>query len=363
MKNLCSIWHPLFFVDYEDPDDMKNIDNARRNWNGEDFIWIMPELQQKITWHDMTYYPPCQLPISHLAIPGENLNVIEVIRVDEDKNFYSPSLYFPPTSSSLPEGWTKIPDKLSILWCNTEPVFHQQIGQDLIFKYPFPKFYKNKDNIDELDYKEKIFNLYSLSLECINKSNKDFYVDPKYHKERNIYYCIHDWPSPFNFLLPKRGWAKLLYHHASMINCRNDNQNNLNNVLELFLSKHSWRDEDSYEKLWLLPKLGNSIKDTLFNIEAKFGVISDTLLGLFDNEDYSTIFRNKVETTVLLGWYGYFWWEINNLRKKSNVLRCKRCGNLITGKRSDKEYCSLKDNEKCFRERRAEDKRRERKNK
>ena len=356
MKKLCSIWNPLFFMSAYDQNDIRDLDNAQKNWDNHDFIWFIPGFKEKIEWIDEPVILSFKLPIKHLVIHGVFPNVIQVIRIDEDSNIYAPSLYHPEIPTLLPEGWAKVPKNLFLKWCNSKPIFQNMEELNSEIKFPFPVFPITSN--ERLDYRERTFKLCPPMFDLKQISKKDFILD--FQDNKVILNQIYNWSAPFNNLLPYRGWSELLWQHTSMVNCLEENQDNCKRKINSFLSKHSWSGEDFYEKLWLLPKLRNSIKDTLFNVEGKFDLSCETLPKLLNAEEYKGIFRKKVDSTIILGWYGYFWWEIEKTMRKSNILSCKRCGNVIIGKRSDKMFCSRKENEQCYKERRAEDKSRER---
>lgn len=391
-KEPIQLWLPLINFNLLESSVSRDIERAQNEWNGEYRIWFIPGLKEVTRW---VHKSSNRIGFSEVAIPSENINSITVHHIDNQNHIFPP-IKIDDSSAS----WNKIPDNLFRQWLNVgEPdlvpgkkkiKINLPVIKDNNIKYkekdvsikpgPFIPVENINNNKNELKFlwppagkdndfikpispeTESLNEFGELTWENENSSNNVAILEKNDNKAINLWL---KWPQPFNQILPIASGIDLIFHRSIMKKCVEQlkiNQTKSKNIISSNSNKFTTEGWTTKQQCWIEPRYLNQPRSgILMDIEGKFDISVDSFRELYNHDKYVEIFQNKIPINRVMGWEGYFWWELDNLINKEykNVMICEKCGDIIMG-RADKKYCNKKDNPKCYRDRMAKYKRKER---
>lgn len=373
--------------------DIQRIYNA---WNGEYRVWVMPGLKEIERWH-LEVGPYI---IGELAIPGENFNVITVTDITKEGRF------FPPLPMFFSEQWEgQIPENLFLKWMNAvEPeicpgskeveMYVPRIQDGRIYRGAGnPQYIQSKITLEpgpilpisitkgRITHESKVIwpkdgpfpePLVSPDTQANEWYGKTAWEDSPVmsglndvvdQKGRRGVSIRLEWPPPFDEIIPSGGydliWQKKLLHDyvAQLAEGKEGIENTVANHTSRYMSE-GWTTE---ARLLVMPVFARGGEDEiLFIAESYYNISVKNLRDLLAHPEYHKTFNSPTPITRIWGWEGYFWWEFNRyITEGKKLVHCQRCKEVISGKKG-KMYCSQGENSECFRQRRAEDRRRQR---
>jgi hypothetical protein len=182
-------------------------------------------------------------------------------------------------------------------------------------------------------------------------------------ESKGIHICLR-WPNPLDGLLDHSAGPDVLFHQAKMSNIARRSADDLagclqeaRNMASLYVTQgEALREHVSFWPAVIAGGLDRTVKEWArqFNLPALDW--KDTL----GSDKWLTHMAERLEITRAWGPIGLFWsLLIDQFESRIPLTACKRCGQIIQGKRG-KRYCSEVDNMNCFSARRAANKRQER---
>jgi len=377
MRIPLQLWLPLLSFDFLGGPSFRDLQRAQEEWKGEHRIWLLPEAPAVIRW-------ACQIgPYSfhEMAVQSETFNVLSVIHVDDEGNC------FPSAGDLLLESWEgRLPADLLMQWLNQK-----------FFITPGKK--KIKINVPDISgrkvkYKQRTIKLSpgpSLRISQLTDDGKFkmAWPDGKSELARSVnpeeeirdYRGLPEWEatsegdfplaidaegmrslsvwligsSPFDKMFPSGLSLNDVHQQSAMksVAMRNDVTN-----AKRWLQQMTTVASTTLEASYLAPVVEARGSEAALCIASNklitsYGSIR-SLQDLAKHEDYPKVFLSPVKIRRCFGWLGYFWWELNQLLEKREMVTCELCGNLIFGK-IGKRFCGKAENPNCYHSRRAAD--------
>ncbi len=388
MRQPVQVWDPLF---YKSPFSEFSIDleRAYKEWQGEDTIWLMPDAKEVISWKDTID----GFIFINTIIPSDILNVFSIYHIDEGGRIYPPyndkkdanvikdGLYrkwlktyleYYPGNDFIE---VKIPviknkefghyewKKIKVAPGSIMPITDISVD-DYTFETRWPPPDKNMPNTVSPDVESQKF-YGKLKFEKLKHKIGDKYKEIDVvssekepgGKALNIWYR---WPEPFCSLFPDGGNIDLIYHHAHMrnlikqIGAGRDERERAIRKVESWVNRFVGDTESSLGKAFVLPKYIKNINGLLIEIQLRYGVDVKNKSEFFKSDEFKKLFFEKVKVKRIYSWLGYFWWEFYcDLISEKTIKFCNNCGNILSGGRRDRIYCTEKENPKCYRQRQA----------
>jgi hypothetical protein len=111
---------------------------------------------------------------------------------------------------------------------------------------------------------------------------------------------------------------------------------------------------------WWLPKVLHNRDGALMDLEGRFGIQADSVQQAEQQPEFQRIMSKPLNVKRIIGWPGYFWWEIyKDISTLSRVQVCPYCGKILRGGNKGRG-CRPEENPECNRQRAAERTRRKR---
>jgi hypothetical protein len=375
MKEPIQLWLPLLNFSVFNDTMMRDLQRAKLKWNGQDRIWLLPEIEETKSWQIGTFL--------ELAVPSESFNIISILNVDEEDNIYFNA------DGMLPKEWKKIPDDLLEQWLKAPlPDCITWIDS---FKIRMPFISEKTVEYEIREHYLKPASSFPMKIDGdefeinLTPKSKKNYISLEYEgKDRfqgqqgkiGDMSCTIDqegnvslntslrWIEPFQSMFFLGGNADLIQHKYKM---QNAIENNDTKTTKDWLGRFVDEGKNDLFTIWLLPKIygrddNENSEKLLLEIESKFNICCDNLDELLINPAYKKLFSQVYPIKRIFSWPGYLWWKLSTSMDQSKLKFCQRCRKLLTGKKN-KKFCSKQDNPDCYRERRTYDKEQERKRK
>lgn len=173
---------------------------------------------------------------------------------------------------------------------------------------------------------------------------------------------IIEWCGPFSELFPMLPGPDDLFAQAQMIEIAGRSNTNIEQALgDARVASADWVSEGrtTLYLAWLEPIIENEGEEAaLFAAEAEYDLIADGLEQGLTSSDWREVLGRAMPIRRAWGVTGLCWaLLLDHLESQRSYRHCERCARLIQGQRN-KRFCSEEDNQDCFRGRRAEDRRR-----
>ncbi|QTL47328.1 hypothetical protein [Priestia aryabhattai] len=395
MKKPIQLWLPLLNVSWYDPSFSRDIQWAQKEWWGEGYIWLRPDLKETKRWTESIG----PFNFHNCAFPSETFNLITVVNVTKE------GIMHPLKGNAIPNTWNgRLPKNLLEQWLNTpspslvptqtgEPSFELRVPyfqkDKMVYRNvsvllnPGPAVPVNKIDMStqtinfqwppkesRLAHVDRIVSLEAESKELFGHYSWDNSLDNEgfsnvSNKEgRKAFHGVWAWPEPFNTMFPLGGGMDLWWLKEDMkkLVSEIDNEVGAQEKIAAQASKFTCEGWTTLEKQIVKPLLlENKEEELLFHVEGSYDITAKNIEDLLNHERYEEVFCSRIPITNVLGWEGYLWWELNNLVNvsKRNIKRCVLCGQIFTGSKN-KRYCNETDNLACYRGRRSSSKRNER---
>jgi len=176
-----------------------------------------------------------------------------------------------------------------------------------------------------------------------------------------------NWPKPLTGFFPFGSTADDYREQQKMVSVARKSSIDPNEALYEARNESKLYLSDGYttrEAAWFWPTVldPNSGEEGIRCIATNFGLPSTrTLEELRGIKQFDEWLEEKIPIRRVWGTLGLFWaLLLEHLQAHQTFHGCKRCDRTIRGN-TTKQYCSAEDNPECYRERRANDRRRERK--
>ena len=381
MSQPLQIWVPQF---YRSPfsDFSLDLQRAYREWEGEEIVWLMPNLEKVVRWK--TRYN--DFITLECAVPSDRTNLLRIYHLDETRRMY------PELPGLVSRFKNTIPRSLYKLWLKDYPKFGP--GPPSI---PFPqpvikdnKFCGYKEielklapgpviPFDKIPKEGKISAKWPSQDKPMPRSvspdeeSKKYYGKLKFEKTEysdiniasvekelggKVLHTVNMWHKPFEILFPDGGNLDLMYNYACMKKLiKNDEGLNNNQILKEaqdWLGKYVTDGRTNIEKAFFLPKAIRDKDALLIDTEARYGIQIESFEDLLKSQEFRKLISEEIEIKRIYSWLGYLWWEFyQGLSQGANMKLCENCGNIISGGRIDRKYCLEKENSKCFKDRAA----------
>ena len=341
------IWSPLILNSIYDENFKIDLSNAESLYKEEDIIWLSPEVEKVARWKEDFIY--------HLMIPSKTINKITVYHVDELGHIY-PSI----------ENIKNLNTQLYLKWFKKEPEIHHK---NKPLKIAFPRTTKTEASYEYIEIKPDVAFIkgYKKNNKIVIKSgkkqNRPIIID--YEFERLDYFLqqakISDsrllWPEPFNYFFPAGGGANVLDDFYTMKNYLKLSSKHRTFIIKLVQDKiNSFisNTESSLTKSWFNPKLNFNENTLLSDVEFHLGLHFDSVGELEDSEELENKLNKKTRIKRAYSWLGYFWWEFyQDILRHTTIKFCENCGQIISGGRQDRIYCTEEENYDCWKSRAA----------
>ena len=381
------VWAPRFFTNPYG-DFWLDLERAYKEWQNEDRIWLLPDAKKVIRWKEkignFLFY--------EAVVPSKILNEITIYHIDEGGRTYPPHPSTGRLNNVIGSGLYKI-------WLEKQPLLYDSPDHAVILLPVVKngKFYRYEKKEIELEPGpiipfagidedgKTILSTWpppdsNLSATISpDMESRDYYGKLKLEKlkykkgnstkEINIVSAEKGlggkakavrlkWPEPFDKFFPDGGTWDLLYQQAFMkYLIRKIEEKEIDEVtleVKKYLNLFT-RDTKSFlERTFFLPKAIYNKEALIIESKYKYGIDVKNFDELIESIEFKSLAARKVKIKRIYSWLGYFWWELyQDISSYRNIRFCKNCGNIITGGRFDRIYCSKEENIRCFNERQA----------
>jgi hypothetical protein len=382
-----------------------------RAYRGDDRIWLLPWIERSFrskTLIDIPYnssddraagQDAAPYMFQELAIKGDRFDRIDILHIDTENRVFAPGMYFclGPGFENVrlraPYPDFRLPRALYRIWAGTNPskrILSEGHAEFIIPNYDGREIrYENWSLLQQPGPVEPI--VYPTAGTAIPETcwpppdanlpatvsreaeSIEFYGDLRVQQEGGLRIAVpareprmralhvnFQWDPPFDQFFPSGGGADLRGEQEAMkqlLAAGNLTVADIRARLEPYVSQIV----TTQAKSWFWPRLcvdGSS--STLLNLEMKHKLSYDSVRSALDDPAFRQFGAQELLVQRVVGWEGYFWRELlEDYSTGSGATHCPNCGKLLFGRRN-KIFCSEEDNPKCFRARRAANRRTER---
>ena len=338
------IWSPVIPRHiYDDVVYRRDLFRAEVSYKRENFIWLNPEAEKIGKWKEnygtVTFY--------NMIVPSDTTNVIVVYNIDELGNIFPHILGFDRIKKGLYLEWLKSELKIDP---ENEP-FEMEFRK-ISEKYAYTEKINIEPGIAYINCYSNIDNYWKANLEKIVpgkiiselKSNKDL--------------CFQIvWPEHFTHIFPTGGGIYTLYNFYLMkkyLKLSINNKDAITRAVGSLVASFVSKTKSTISRSWFIPKLYSKITDELIEVQGKFNLEFNSTKEAISSIKLGKRIREKVDIKRIYGWIGYFWWEFyQDILKHTTIKFCKNCGQIISGGRQDRIYCTKEENYDCWKSRAA----------
>jgi hypothetical protein len=388
------LWIPLLPINAYDGKWSRDLQRATREWRRESTIWFLDAgIEDTRRWKLSSDGATRSF---EMAVPSARPNVVYVVHVNPD------GFFFPPWVDSIPKTWNgRIPKGLYEDFLNSEVLFYSGI-EELTWRHPI---FKNDDVMyvsetigfepgplvpivatdDEsrtvlscwpppgsklptppISVEEESKEYYGISRPTTVQApeGQDLLASNspgQAVRGLNVTPLIDE--GPFNELFSLGLSMDTLYQIAQMkdlIGRLAANREVVIKEVEALLCNHLSDATTPFWLGWWLPKVLHNRDGALMDLEGRFGIQADSVQQAEQQPEFQRIMSKPLNVKRIIGWPGYFWWEIyKDISTLSRVQVCPYCGKILRGGNKGRG-CRPEENPECNRQRAAERTRRKR---
>lgn len=377
MSPAIQLWLPVLLMNPFKGSWARDIARAKRAWRDEQIIYMSPDYKDIYRFDVLV--KEGNFRCKAMAMPSETYNTIDVINIDREGNYYPPMLH------RIPQQWKgKIPHELFKEWLDDKlpftcspnenptvnvPVDFSDINSGkIVFKNVPVKLetclIPNKEsgeNSSEIQIKWPPENSPTKGTISFQAEMGEYCKPEEWSKDKGMLLWFK-WPEPFNKMFPISGGVDSVFHYSLMKEAVKENDEK---TISFWVDKFVSKIQVPTELAFILPKITEDYfsvyhsNEALIYLQEIFNFQISNLKEINKHEEYIKQLLRPVEVPLIFSWEGYFWWELSQKLEKTNSGICESCGKVIFGKKG-KRFCSNEENPKCYKARRARDKRRER---
>jgi hypothetical protein len=394
MRPAVQLWVPLLSGSPYVPETQRDMARAYRAWDGEDRIYLLPWIKKPFGFgYPLVSHTPGNKPTRDvgrlpyefrvLAIPSEQLEIVDIIHIDSDRHVFAPGL---PLTLFL-ENVNVAPKQMYLRWINTPephcvpspgvaefevPFFE---GGRVVFRRITPAVEPGPivpvTSVDPTGKMEVVWpppqseHLQTISPEA---ESTEFYGRLRFaDQESRVVVTENDpemraihvslkWPPPFDQCFPWGGGSDLSAELAKMRHLATKGASV--SAVRLMLQPYLSCGKTTYTKSRFWPLLSaEGESNALTGIEIDKKLSHESVRELFADPEYRRIEKEEISIERIWGWQGYFWFEfLNDLLGREVSRQCEKCGRVIGGTER-KRVCNKTDNPDCYRARRTQSRR------
>lgn len=379
------VWLPNITGTLAWPRAERDRSRAYEEWRGEDCVWLIPGLEEPFRWVEKE-------DVACLAVPAEHWERLDVCHVGKNGAVYGPGAnerfrdgridgLFDAWLNTSAAGGVKFypgPDKLTLQAPQRDG---RKVRYEVRHLHLEPGATAPSDVDEENDsggftlrWPPAGVDLPTISPEAeshelygpfdpVQDDGKPIAVR-RADKTQRALRVILEWPGPLRALFPSGSGLDDLYAYARMRSLARQSQADLDgarSAAQIDSAKYLTDGETCMGPAWLGPILAAEREEgALFALEARYGISASSIAEAEQTDEWRGIMREPVPIRRAWGAVGLFWaLMLDRLEEGRNFNVCQRCGRILQGKRG-KRFCGRADDIKCFQERRAADRRRER---
>jgi hypothetical protein len=365
------VWAPCLGMNAFDPASRRDYQRAQIEWQGEDRLWLLPDLSEPVRWVEGSG----PLSLAQLAIPAETFEVIDIVNIDRFGHSFPPLL-------QEASGPAPLPPALYQRWLTAE-VSLQPVVEALSLKVPVfegghVKYEQRRIELEPGSFipiavMDELARSVSTHWPPASSSLPRPSVSPETEGRiadevavAGSLHVIARWAAPFDRLLPLAADADFLHQRAMMralLTAARSKEGRERAVRQaaVWTGLLLGQGESTVERSLFLPSLARGVEACLMDFEGSYGVAANDLAELMASARARQILSTPVPVPRAFGWLGLFWLELlADLRTHTTLATCERCGGLIRGGHRDRLFCSRQENVDCFRSRQAGRQRRSR---
>lgn len=372
------VWVPLVGAGLGFPDVARDVQRAFLEWDHDHRVWLLPGLTRQIRWREEG--------VQLLGLPAERLECVDVYHVGENGFVSGPANFdrFPGRRvDGLLEAWLNVPGTHAVRWAAPWPIeipvpeiAGEEIGyRNVKFTVPVLPFMPEAEGglllkhpqraasavFPEAEVSEALRELHGELWTSGSEDRAIFSKDGSFIRRA----AALEATGPLKGLFVGGVTLDGLHHWVKMSGvlrqARTDPAGALHRALTL-AGPYLSTGRSTRAKTWLQPTL-SEVEDYDLAVQRA------ATLGLnsarnWEEAKSSTQWRAYMTEYIPVrrawGPIGLFWVLLLERLKSAQVVNnCIRCGRKLIGTRR-KQLCGRGDNAECYRQRRADDRRRER---
>jgi hypothetical protein len=385
------------------PDVQRDVSRAHQAWNGEDRIYLLPWIKERIEFSQSIEIASkiggdgsapgigrVLYKFRLLAIQSERFEIIDIIHIDSNNRVFAPGLQMPLIAGND----NLLPTQMYLQWINAPgpqlipspgaAEFEVPVHKNGRVRFarvrltqgpgpiaPFTKVNVKKQTVTA-SWPEPNSGLpptVSPEAESTEYYGRLRFSDQESGRvvlsetdsEMRALHINLGWHQPFDQCFRSGGGFDLWAERQRM----QDLATKVGITEAAILSRlrpYLSMGKTTYAKSRLWPRLcAEGVPNALADVDLELSVSHSRLSALFRDPEFRRIDDRELSIQRIWGWRGYFWFEFfNDLCDGGGPPRqCLRCGRIIRGT-GRKRVCNKADNSECYRARRTEGRRTER---
>ncbi len=379
------VWLPNITGTLAWPTAERDRSRAYEEWRGEDSVWLIPGLKEPFRWVE-------EEDVACLAVPAEHWEQLDVYHVGKNGAVYGPGAdesfrdgridgLFDTWLNPHTAGGVKFylgPDKLTLQAPRrdgrkvhyevhhvrlqpgaTAPIVLDEDNDTGCFTLRWPPAEVDLPTVSPEAESHELYGPF----DPVQEDGKPIAVRRADKTQRALRVSL-EWPGPLKTLFPPGSGLDDLHASARMSRLARQSQADLDGARSTARSdsaKYLTAGETCIGPAWLGPILAaEGEQGALFAMEARYGISAGSIAEAERSNEWRGIVNQPIPIRRAWGAAGLFWaLMLDRLEEGRSFNACQRCDRILQGKR-DKRFCGRADDNQCFQERRAADRRRER---
>ena len=367
------VWFPRFNGGVRSLDLQRDMHRAFRAWDGEYVVWTMPGWTNVERWIERG-------GMSVLGIPGDCFERVNIAHVGDNGKLVYPD---------VPESAGYSTDRLLDLWLNGDGPTLEQVPVDDRITTTGPVVEDGSVFMATMTLRTgssgwlPIVGTGELSgssenervaltqwppendgLQTVSPETESAELNPSSNHPPRSLPVRQVWPRPFTGMMPYFSSLDDLYARDLMRDIAIDSSEDIARAkVRAETEAQPWLSTgwSTVKHTWFEPVLAHEgLNGALIAAEMRYRLEAGSLEEASQREDWREVMRQRVPVRRAWGVPGLMWTLfLDSLNASMPFRHCERCRRLIRA-RSNRRFCSAKDNEKCYLARRREDRRRSR---